>query len=262
MRREQLLFLALALLAGCGGGYKPKTTIVDNGPAPRVEQPLRPGQLTHSGSINLSLAQQYLALGELGAALDRAQRALKTDANNGNVHAVLGLVYDQIGDQAKAAEAFARAVALSPDQGGVLNAYGTYLCGHGDAAGAAAHFARALADPFFTAPGLVHYNSGVCLLKSGRAADSEAELRKAMDTQGSDVGAVLLGLAQAELAQGNVMEARGFVQRREAMGPTPEVLEVAAKIEDAAGNPAAAARIRSRIRGDRVEPAEGQGTEQ
>jgi type IV pilus assembly protein PilF len=261
MRREPYLLLALALLAGCGG-YKPKTTYVDNGPAPRVEQPLRPGQLTHSGSINLSLAQEYLALGELAAALDRAQRALQTDAGNGNVHAMLGLVYDRIGDQPKAADAFARAMSLAPDQGAVLNAYGTFLCSHGDPAGAASHFARALADPFYSAPGLTHYNAGYCLLKSGRHAAAEAELRTAMDAPGADIAAVLLALAQAELGQGSFMEARAFAQRREAMGATPEVLEVAAKIEDAAGDPAAAARIRARIRGDRVEPAEGQGSAQ
>jgi type IV pilus assembly protein PilF len=44
------------------------------------------------------------------------------------------------------------------------------------------------------------------------------------------------------------MEARAFVQRLEAMGPTPEVLELAARIEDAAGDRAAAARYRQRAR--------------
>jgi type IV pilus assembly protein PilF len=259
MRRESFLLMALslALLAGCGG-HKTTTTIVDPGPSPRPAQPLKPGELSNSGGINLSLAQRYLQIGDLASALERAQRAQGTDPNNGNVHAMLGLIYDRIGDQAKAAEAFRRAIALAPDRGTVLSAYGSYLCGHGDAAGAAAAFQRALADPFFQVPGLVHYNRGHCLLKTGRPAEAEAALRMALDAPGSDVAAVLLSLAQAELAQGSILEARAFVQRREALGDvTAAVLELAAQIEDAAGDRAAAARIRERLRAEHLEPGGG-----
>ena len=55
---------------------------------------------------------------------------------------------------------------------------------------------------------------------------------------------VLLMLAQVELAQGKWFEARAFVQRRLAFGATVEVLDLAAKIEDAAGNASAAAHYR------------------
>ena len=54
----------------------------------------------------------------------------------------------------------------------------------------------------------------------------------------------LLTLAQVEYAQGNFMDARAFIQRRDAMGSNAEVLELAARIEDGAGDQRAAARYR------------------
>jgi type IV pilus assembly protein PilF len=247
MRRDALfLAMALALLAGCAtsGGET-------------ADKPARPsGELSHTGSINLSLAQKYLQDGELETALNRASRALEADPGNGNVHAMLGLIYDRIGDQDKAAAAFARAMSLAPNTGSVLNAYGSWLCARGDINGAATHFSRALADPFFTTPGLAHYNAGHCLLKTD-AVRAEAELRRALERPGADVAAVLMSLAQAKLAQGHHFEARAFIQRREAMGATPDVLELAARIEDAVGDRAAAARYRARARGESGQPAPG-----
>jgi type IV pilus assembly protein PilF len=264
MRRESMrqttLFLAtLALLAGCGHGYKDMMPEVSDGAASagpvhdekKIEEVRReasPGHLTSAGAINLSLAQSYLKSGELETALNRANTALETDGNNGNVHALIALIYDRIGDQAKAGAAFQKALALAPTEGSVLNAYGSWLCAHDDFANAAGAFARAKADPFFNRPGLTYFNTGHCLLRAGQPAQAEVELRQAMDASGADVGAVLMSLAQAELAQGSVFEARAFVQRREAISADPDVLELAAKIEDAAGDQAAAARYRARLK--------------
>ena len=253
MRRESLwlgLGLVLVLLAGCRSpGMKVETTVVDDGPAPRAPVKRLPGELSNAGAVNLGLAQQYLQVGHVDAALDRAQRALETDSDNGNVHAMLGLIYDRIGDGAKAGASFQKALALAPNSGSVLSAHGAYLCSRGDPDGAAANFQRALADPFYRSPGSAHYNAGQCLLRSGKAAQAEVELRKALERQGGDPAMVLMALAQAALAQGDTLEARAFVQRREAMGASDDVLELAARIEDAAGNPAAAARYRARLGG-------------
>jgi type IV pilus assembly protein PilF len=239
MRREWLALVLLALVGcatGGGGGTGAKA------PAPGAA-------MTAAGTINLGLAQTYLQNNELETALNRANRALATDPNAGTVHAMLGLIYARIGDRGRAASSFQRALALAPTEGAVLNAYGTWLCSNGDPAGAAAQFARALADPFFTRPGLVHYNAGYCAIKFGDNAQAEKELRRALDLPGADPGNTLMALAQAELALGQYMEARAFIQRREALGATNDVLDLAARIEDAAGNPSAAARYRERIRG-------------
>ena len=239
MRHDCLALVAgmAMVLAGCatGGDDSPPRATLDGG-------------MTAAGTINLGLAQTYLQNNELETALNRANRALSTDPNAGSVHAMLGLIYDRVGDNDRATSSFARALSLAPKEGAVRLAHGTWLCGHGDVAGAALDFDKALADPFFTRPGLVHYNSGYCLLKSNDFVAAEKELRRALDLPGVEPGNVLMALAQAELAQGKLLEARAFIQRREALGASVDVLELAARIEDAAGNAAGAARYRERIR--------------
>lgn len=242
MRREWLM-LVLVSLVGCATGG-------DAAPKP----PETGARMTAGGTVNLGLAQGYLQGNDLEAALNRANRALASDPNAGSVHAMLGLIHARIGDRERAASSFQRALSLAPNEGSVLNAYGTWLCGNGDPAGAEAQFARALADPFFTRPGLVHFNSGYCALKSNNHTLADRELRRALDLPGAEPGATLMALAQTELALGKLMEARAFIQRREALGATSDVLELAARIEDAAGDRAAAARYRDRIRGSSSQP--------
>ena len=248
MRHEALVVAGMVLLlAGCAG---PRGRIVEG---PEIRKPVTgttkgpASELTPGGRINLSLAQNYLKSGDLKMALDRANRALASDPGSGSVYAMLGLIHDRIGDQSRATESFQRAIQLSPNGGGVLNAYGTWLCSHGDYAGAAQQFSRALADPFFTTPGLAHFNAGHCLLKAGQAAQAEVSLRRALDEPGSDLASALMSLAQATLAQGKLLEARGFIQRRESMGASRDVLELAARIEEASGDTVAAARYRTRL---------------
>lgn len=259
MRHESFalaLVLAIATIAGCSKQGRVIEVPGYAGPAARQPSAAK-GEMTNGGAINLGLAQQYLQSGQLEMAMDRANRALASDPDVGTVHALLGLIYDRIGDQARATASFQRAVQLAPNTGSVLNAYGTWLCSHGDTAGAAQQFARALADPFFASPGEAHFNAGHCLLKAGQPAQAEVALRRALDEPGSNLGAVLMSLAQASLAQNKLLEARAFVQRRESMGATADVLELAARIEEAAGDTAAAARYRTRLQALQGRPASG-----
>ena len=259
MRHEWIATVfAVALLAGCG--TRTRIVEVPTSPGPSANIKNLPGDMTNGGAINLGLAQGYLKSGQLEMALDRASRAQASDPNSGNVHAMLGLIHDRIGNQARAADSFQRAIQLAPNSGGVLNAYGSWLCGHGDSAGAAQQFARALADPFFNTPGLAHYNIGQCLLRSGQPAAAEVSLRRAQEAPGADLDSVLMGLAQASLAQGKLLEARGFIQRRESMGGVSvEVLTLAARIEEAAGDNAAASRYRTRLQALEGRPVSGEG---
>jgi type IV pilus assembly protein PilF len=240
MRRERWgWMLGLLVLAGCasGGGSEP------------AEKPMHAtGTLSAAGNINLGLAQTYLQRNELQAALDRANRAIETDPSSGSVHAMLGLIYDRIGDQAHAAASFKQALALAPTEGAVLNVYGAWLCGHGDPAGASVQFDRALADPFFQRKGLVHYNVGHCALGSHDLVRAESAFRKALELPGAEPGPVLVALAEVELALGKPMDARAFVQRAESLGESAQLLQLAARIEDAAGDPAAAEKYRQRAR--------------
>ncbi|KFN44436.1 type IV pilus biogenesis/stability protein PilW [Arenimonas oryziterrae] len=203
--------------------------------------------VSNAGRVNLGLAQSYLKENDLQTALERAQRALRTDPGSSEVHAILGLIYNRIGDQGKAEQEMRRAIDLTPNNGSILNAYGTYACSRGQFDVADAQFSKALLDPFYMQPAQALYNAGKCAKDAGQMTKAEAYLRRALDMS-PEQGEVLFKLAEVELAQGKTMEARAFIQRRDALGkPSREVLELAARIEDAAGDRSAAARYRQRI---------------
>lgn len=205
-------------------------------------------ELSSSGRVNLELAQSYLQANDLETALNRANRALKYDPESGDVHAMLGLIYGRIGDAERAASEYEQAVKLAPADGPILNAYGAWQCERGQFDQAEASFQRALKDPFYKRPEQTYYNAGRCAFVGGRLSEAEAYLRQAVERMPVDAGVLLL-IAKVEFKLGKYLEARAFVQRCDALGPNPEVLDLAARIEDAAGNPKAATDYRSRLAG-------------
>jgi type IV pilus assembly protein PilF len=214
----------------------------------------KPVVLSRTGQINLGLAQSYLDANSLEAALDRAKRAVAADPNYGETHAVLGMVYTRIGNQAGAAQEFETALKLSPSSGSILNAHAVWLCGQGQFDRADTEFRQALADPFYTNAMQANANAGKCAQLAGRLPVAEAYLRLALEKSPEDAQ-ILLGLAQVEFAQGQWLEARAFAQRRLSVGATAEALDLAARIEDAAGDKSAAARYRQQRSDQFPEPA-------
>jgi type IV pilus assembly protein PilF len=204
------------------------------------------GSISRAGQVNLGLAQSYYANGDLETALNRSMQALRTDPRSADVHAMLGLIYSRISQPAKADAEFSRALALAPNQGAILNVDGVWLCQQGRTAEADAQFSRALQDPFYKEPEQALFNAGKCAFKAGQLPKAEGLLRKSLD-KAPDQPEVLLTLAKVEFAQGNYLDARAFVQRRDALGSSAEVLELAAQIEDGAGDHRAAARYRQRL---------------
>jgi type IV pilus assembly protein PilF len=202
-----------------------------------------PAALSRNGQIYLGLAQSYLAANRLEDALERAKRAVASDPNYGETHALLGMIYLRTGQRDLAGPEFERALHLAPGSGSILNAHAVWMCEQGQFDQADLEFRQALADPFYTDPGQANFNAGRCSQKAGKPAVAEAYLRQALDKSPNEPD-VLLMLARVELEQGKWLEARAFVQRRLAIGATAEALDLAAKIEDAAGDAAAAARYR------------------
>jgi type IV pilus assembly protein PilF len=202
--------------------------------------------VSRAGQVNLGLAQSYYANGDLETALNRNLQAQRTDPRSPDVHAMLGLIYSRISQPDKANAEFAQALSLAPNQGAILNVNGVWLCQQGKVAEADAQFARALQDPFYKEPEQALYNAGKCAAKAGNLPAAENFLRKSLE-KAPDQPEVLLTLARVEYAQGKFMDARAFIQRRDALGSTAEVLDLAARIEDGAGDYRAAARYRQRL---------------
>lgn len=227
--------LCLLLLAGC-------STTSSSG-----KRAAAAPALSHVGQLNLSLAQNYLDMGDLETALDRANRAARSDPDSGDTHAMLGMIYNRVGNLDKAAVEFESALRLAPRNGSILNAHAVWMCERGKHEQADAEFMQALQDPFYKSPMQTFFNAGKCAQNAGQLGKAETYLRRALELSPQEPSA-LMTLAEVELGLGKVMEARAFVQRADALGNDAQVLELAARIEDAANNAEAAKRYRQRLR--------------
>lgn len=227
--------LALAL-AGCAG----------TGGAPRATQ-AQP-EMSNKGMANLHLAQNYLSAGKLDVAMDRAQRAMRSDPDSADVQVVMGMIRQALDDKVRAGEHFAHAAKLAPDSGPVLNAYGAWLCEQQKFDEADAVFDRAVLDPFYEAKAQAYFNAGRCAVLGGRLDRADVALRKGLELEPKNA-ALLEQMARLQYRQGNFFGARAFFQRREAVAEVgAELLELAIAIEEGAGDRAAAERYRTRLR--------------
>jgi type IV pilus assembly protein PilF len=200
--------------------------------------------MSNKGLANLNLAHNYMAAGKLDFALDRANRALRSDPGSGDVQVVLGMIRERLGDEDRAAEHYARAARLSPDSGHVLNVYGVWLCQKDQNAEADAMFQRAVKDPFFKTKENAYFNAAKCAMKVGQADKAASYLRQGLEFAPTNT-TLLVQMAELQLQRGDFMSARAFFQRSEAQGtPNADLYELGARIEDAAGDRLAAARYR------------------
>lgn len=239
--RIRLLALALVVLAGCA------TTPSGTGTSSGGTSPGSLAAMTNKGVANLNLAQNYLAAGKVDYALDRANRALRSDPNSADVQVVLGMIRERLGDSTRAGEHFARASRLDPDSGHVLNVHAAWLCERGKAAEADALFTRAVKDPFYKARDQAYFNAGKCAMRAGQLDVAERHLRAGLEIAPESPG-LLARMAELQFRRGNFLGARAFYQRREALGTVPaDLLDLAARIEDGAGDATAARRYRQRL---------------
>lgn len=233
MRRPEALLLCLLLAACASGGAKPPVGVA--------------GEPSSDGRMNLGLAEGYLTKGDLAKAAERAELALASDPRWAQAHALRAVVHERAGETEKAGKAFDRALALEPRNGSILNAHAAWLCEHGQAERADREFALALADPGYRTPVQALANAGKCANAAGRLAAAADYLRRALVFAPNDKTLLYL-LADIELRQGRTFEAQAFIQRRDALGADGATLDLAARIEEAAGNAQAAARYRARLR--------------
>lgn len=232
----------VSLLAACasGSGEKPKAsggTSVGGTHA----------AMSNKGLANLNLAHNYMAAGQLDYAIDRANRALRSDPKSPDVQIVLGMIREKLDDPVRAGEHYALAVKFAPEAGHVLNVRAVWLCRQGDTEEAEALFVAAFKDPFYKNKQQAYYNAGKCALKANRLDRAEQHLRQGVLLAPEDQR-LLAELAEVKFRQGDYMAARAFYQRREALGaPSADLLNLAARIEQGAGDTAAAERYRRRL---------------
>jgi type IV pilus assembly protein PilF len=240
MRHESIVrWTAWALLAACVAGCGSTSGTKSSRDAGDGISP--------TGQANVRLAQTYLQTDKLELAMDRATRALRSDPDSADAHVVMGLILERLDESARAGEHYMRAAKLAPGEGFVLNAAGVWQCEHGHPAEADALFARAIEDLIYPQRSQVFFNAGKCAADAGDLAKAEAYLRGGLNIAPDDKR-LLEQMVRLKVRQNDLMGARAFFQRREALGPPgPEMLALAVRIEQGAGDAAAAERYRRQL---------------
>jgi type IV pilus assembly protein PilF len=192
-------------------------------------------------------AQSLLAQGKAEDAFEQSQAAIRADSRSAHARIVHAAVLETLGRADEAGESYERAFALAPASGPVLNAYGVWRCRSDQVDAALKAFSDATLDPAYRTPEQALANAASCAADVGRLELAEMNFRAALGLSPANAQA-LTGLSKLELRRGNLLNARAFLQRREAAGPLGAAeLALAVEIESAAGDPRAAARYRNQL---------------
>jgi type IV pilus assembly protein PilF len=197
---------------------------------------------------NTQLGVSYLRRGDLEAARDKLEKAVRQDPEFASAHAALGILYERAGEIDKARDHLGRAVGLAPEDANMINNYGGFLCRHGERAEGIKYFERAAANAYYRTPENALTNAGVCARGIPDLAAAERYFRDALARNPVSAEA-LLQMADVELNQDEPLRARAFLQRYEAVAPeTALSLRLGRDTERALGNEEAAADYARRLR--------------
>jgi type IV pilus assembly protein PilF len=204
MKTLLILILNLALISGCASTGNSNSN-------------LNAAQTTNDvASTNLNLAIEYMRAGNLQTALERMKRALEADPNYYATHSAFGLLYQRLGEPAQAERHFKRAITLNPGDSGSKNNYGLFLCQNNRFDEAEKVFLTAAANPLYDTPALAYANAGTCAMMNGQSEPAEKFFRQAL-TIDPAIPAALIQMAQLSYDQSNFLNARGYLQRFQAV---------------------------------------------
>ncbi len=250
------------LLVGCGNSAhlkvdskrKPATQIapdyrVSDSPETKRRMQVR-NQLTRAG--------QQLQAGDLVLAEKEARAALQADPGSVDAHTLLAVIESHKGRNEEAGSHYRQAAELAPGTGALQNNYGAWLCANGYPAESLVWFDRALTDPAYTTPAAALANAGGCAMETGQYERAERDLRQALALDPVNAYA-LAAMARNEYRNGRYFEARAFSERYLASAPAaPDMLKLAADIEERLGSPAAAHRYLQQLQTQFPTAAEAQ----
>ena len=207
------------------------------------------GSPTEAARYNAQLGVAYMQQGDLQLAREKLQRAVEQDPQLGTAHTYLALVYEQLREPDLAGSHYRQAVRVAGDDPNVRNLYGTYLCRQKEIAKAEKQFLEAARNPLYRTPEVAFTNAGVCALQlpDGEEA-AEAHFRQALSVNPRFPDA-LLRLSVLSMDTGQLLAARAFLQRYEAVADdTAQALWLGNRIESGLGDEQAAARYRQTLR--------------
>ena len=190
------------------------------------------------------LAVEYMRYGNMRAALDSADEAVKADSSYQNGQLIRALVLMQLGMDKEAEGAFRKALSIDATNPEVNNNYGWFLCKGTRAAESITYFTRALADPLYDKPQTAQLNRGLCLMKLDKLDEANTDLLAVLRFNGRDVMA-LREMTRLQLQGSNAKLAAFYYQRlrREVATPGPADLWLGVRLARLQADKAAEKRL-------------------
>ncbi len=194
-----ILIAATIALSGCvtEGSIAPE-------PASEAEQ----------AEANLALGIGYLREQRPDLAIDALQRAIDIQPRLADAHRTIAIAYDQTEEFDLAEQHHRRATQLAPRDADTQNGYAVFLCRQNRWDDAEPFFERAIDALRGSAVLTPVMNAATCSLSAGDLEATEAYLRRALDTDGSNVAA-LRGMVDVSIRTANYFQGRAFWQRLE-----------------------------------------------
>lgn len=160
-----------------------------------------------SAQTRLQLGLEYLARGDISAALRNLQRAEAAAPQDYRTQLAMARLYQTSGDNLAAQMRYDRALKLAPLNGLVINNYGAFLCGLGQYDAAQQWFSQAqrLQQPGTRADSFE--NAGYCWLKAGKTEQARQSLLLALKAD-RQKGVPLLAEAERRFGKGDRAQAR------------------------------------------------------
>ena len=162
--------------------------------------------------VHTMLAAEYYSRGNYSVAISETRLAIKDDPTYYYAYNMQGLVLMELREDGPAREAFTKALQLAPNNPDVLNNYGWFLCLRNEPQRGLEMMRRASTDTLYATPEKAWFSIGLCLRKTGRVAEAEDALRRAILIRPDMIGA-LYNLAQVSYERGNYRDAENYLNR-------------------------------------------------
>jgi type IV pilus assembly protein PilF len=193
------------------------------------------------------LGALYYRQGSYALAKDRLEKSLAANPRLPEAHSTLALTYEKLGNLVAAEQHYDRAIKLAPANANVRNTYAVFLCQQRRFDEAGEQFTKASSTSGNSHPEVLLTNAGVCFAQKPDLARSESYFREAL-RYNANYGEALLQMALLMYRNDNSMLARAFVQRFLMSNPaTAEVLYLGVQIESALGDDDARSDLAGRL---------------
>lgn len=240
MSARRLTLIALALLAGLLlGGCASLRSSEDGDTLAGKESP---------ADLYVAMAQEYYRRGQMDAALQRAEHAVKVDGKNARARYMLAFLYQRLGETERADKQFREAVNLDPKNPDIRNAWGTFFCAQKRYSEADEQFNKALENPLYATPEVALTNAGICARQAGDRARAQGYFSRASSAN-ARFGPALFESARLSYEQGDHTAAKGYIDRYFEVAPMePAALLLAVRVERQLGNKKRAATYEQTLR--------------